>query len=116
MAHDKCCPQDHKLKLAWEEDLEEQSIRLPLLEDLLGKCEVLGTLSHPIRLQMAYHLQEKESCVCELVKITGMEPNLVSYHLSKMNKSGVVSSYNKSRWKYYSLNDKARPLLDALSK
>lgn len=115
MTHDKCCPQDQTLKSEWEEDLEKERTVSLETEELERKCKILDTLSHPARLKMAYSLLEKDCCVCELVKVTGLKPNLVSYHLSKMRKLGVVSSFTRSRWKYYSLKDEIKPILIALS-
>ena len=58
--------------------------------------EILGVLSEPLRWQLIGELGRSDRRVGELVELVGMSQNLVSYHLSELRKSGVVSARRSS--------------------
>jgi protein-tyrosine-phosphatase/DNA-binding transcriptional ArsR family regulator len=58
--------------------------------------EILGLLSEPLRWQLIGELGRSDRRVGELVELVGRPQNLVSYHLSELRKSGVVSARRSS--------------------
>jgi protein-tyrosine-phosphatase len=76
--------------------------------------EFLKAISHELRWRLLLALVESDRRVQELVRLLGQPQNLVSYHLHRLQKQGVVSDRRSSadaRAVYYSLNlDKVRQL------
>jgi len=86
-----------------------------LKEESLERCsELLFSLAHPIRLKIASLLLIRDHCVCELTQLLGKEPNLVSHHLMVMRKTGIVTPYMSSKWKYYKLNEKVANIVKGI--
>jgi ArsR family transcriptional regulator len=61
-------------------------------------------LSEPIRLQIVELLRTQELCVCELCEKLDVKQSKLSFHLKALKEAGLLSSYQKGRWTYYSLN------------
>lgn len=61
-------------------------------------------LSEPIRLQIVELLRTQELCVCELCEKLDIKQSKLSFHLKVLKDAGLLSSYQKGRWTYYSLN------------
>jgi protein-tyrosine-phosphatase len=58
--------------------------------------EVLAQLSNPLRWQLVVALGRSDLRVGELVGLVGKPQNLVSYHLSRLRQTGIVSSRRSS--------------------
>src|SRR3954454_19103764 len=58
--------------------------------------EILGLLSDPLRWQLVGELGRSDRRVGELVQLVGKPQNLVSYHLSELRSSGIVSARRSS--------------------
>jgi ArsR family transcriptional regulator len=86
-------------------DLESRS-----LEALAGG---FGALSDPIRLRILTQLAEcDQRCVCDLLRDSGIAPNLLSYHLGVLRRAGLIAAKRRGRWVDYRLVPEA---LEALS-
>lgn len=108
----RCCPKDPGIKLTWEQKLQaEKEISSEEIERI---CKNLRVLANPTRLRIAYLLYKRDYCVCELVYKLEEKQNLISHHLAVMKQSGIVDSYNHSKWKYYRLNQKVNSILENL--
>jgi DNA-binding transcriptional ArsR family regulator len=110
----RCCATDPTVKEELEETLQNLKAQLPKDKELESLSKIFAGLSHSLRLKMALLLLIKDQCVCELVQLTEAQPNLVSHHLTFMRKSGLVTAYMKTNWKYYRLKENVIPLLQKL--
>ena len=82
------------------------------LETLASRLKVLA---EPKRLLILEMIIQGMQCNCELGDALQMAPNLISHHLSKLRKVGLVNAERDpldSRWVYYSIN---RAALDELN-
>jgi ArsR family transcriptional regulator len=48
-------------------------------------------------------LADGRACVCELQEITGVAPNLLSYHLKVLRQAHLVTTSRRGRWVDYEL-------------
>ncbi len=110
----RCCAADPMVKTELREDLKLELADIPNEERLAESGKVLGALSHPTRLKMAFLLLKRDHCVCELVELTNKRRNLVSHHLSVMRRNQLVKPYRKSNLKYYRLNKSAAHVLSGV--
>jgi ArsR family transcriptional regulator len=69
--------------------------------------ETLRFLSDRNRLRILMVLTEAERCVCDLYDELGLAQNLVSYHLGKLRKAGIVRARREGTWIYYSIDPAA---------
>ncbi|MCD6311876.1 MAG: winged helix-turn-helix transcriptional regulator [Elusimicrobia bacterium] len=67
--------------------------------------KIFKTLGEDARLGIFLILAGGELCVCELVKILGMEQSAVSHSLRKLEAAGLVKKRRLGKWKLYSLTD-----------
>ena len=73
-------------------------------------AERLKVLAEPKRLLILEMIIQGMQCNCELGDALQMAPNLISHHLSKLRKVGLVNAERDpldSRWIYYSVNQAA---------
>ncbi len=73
-------------------------------------AERLKVLAEPKRLLILEMIIQGMQCNCELGDALQMAPNLISHHLSKLRKVGLVNAKRDpldSRWIYYSVNQNA---------
>lgn len=73
-------------------------------------AERLKVLAEPKRLLILEMIIQGMQCNCELGNALQMAPNLISHHLSKLRKVGLVNAERDpldSRWIYYSVNQAA---------
>ena len=73
------------------------------LETLVERLKVLA---EPKRLLILEMIIQGMQCNCELGDALQMSPNLISHHLSKLRKVGLVNAErdpSDSRWVYYSV-------------
>ena len=75
--------------------------------------ETLKFLSDRNRLRILMTLTRAETCVCDLIDELGLAQPLVSYHLARLKKAGVVRSRRDAQWIYYSLDPDAWARLTA---
>ena len=74
---------------------------------LVELIEWLKVLSEPNRLKIVALLMQGEQCNCEMGGKLGMAPNLISHHLSVMQKSGLITARrdeSDARWIRYSID------------
>jgi DNA-binding transcriptional ArsR family regulator len=70
-------------------------------------CEALKFLSDKNRLRILSSLTRAETCVADLIGALGIPQPLVSYHLGKLRKLGLVRARRDAQWVYYSLDPNA---------
>lgn len=84
--------------------------------NLQTMAERLKVLAEPKRLLIFEMITQGMQCNCELGDALQMAPNLISHHLSKLRKVGLVNAERDpldSRWVYYSINRVALEELNA---
>ncbi len=68
------------------------------------KVAGFGALADPIRLEILTRLADgAERCVCELLRHSGIAPNLLSYHLAVLRRAGLIVARRRGRWVDYQL-------------
>ena len=75
----------------------------------------LKVIGEPKRLRILDLLMQGEQCNCEMGETLGMAPNLISHHMSVLQKAGFVTARrdpDDARWIHYSINPDA---LDSLN-
>lgn len=89
---------------------------LPDLGELDPAAERAKALSDPTRLRIALALRDgEEMCVCDLAWVSGRQDKLVSHHLRQLRWAGLASSRKDGRMVLYSLTDRGRGLLAAVT-
>jgi DNA-binding transcriptional ArsR family regulator len=82
--------------------------------------ETLKFLSERNRLRILAALSRAETCVCDLIDELRLPQPLISYHLGKLKKAGLVRARRDAQWVYYSLDPEAwdrliEPVADLLN-
>jgi ArsR family transcriptional regulator len=70
----------------------------------------LRVMAEPNRLRILDLLMQGEQCNCEMGGALGMAPNLISHHLSVLQKAGLVDARrdpDDGRWIHYTMNPAA---------
>ncbi|CAN5541026.1 hypothetical protein BH09CHL1_BH09CHL1_18200 [soil metagenome] len=66
--------------------------------------DTLKFLSDRNRFRILMVLMRAETCVCDLIDELGIAQPLISYHLAKLRKIGIVQTRREAQWIYYSIN------------
>ena len=74
------------------------------IEPLDAATGTLRFLSDRNRLRILLQLTSAESCVCDLIDDLELPQSLVSYHLGKLRRAGLVRARRDAQWVYYSLD------------
>lgn len=83
------------------------------LEDLAAPAKALGDAT---RLAVALALRAAETaCVCDLAWIVARDERLVSHHARLLKRAGLARSERDGKMVMYSLSERGRVLLDALT-
>ncbi|MBN2734298.1 MAG: winged helix-turn-helix transcriptional regulator [Methanomicrobiaceae archaeon] len=90
------------------------------LKALLPKdsdIEALGVIHHALadkkRIKILCMLSIQPLCVCIIRAVLEISDSRLSYHLSILKKSGLISGEQKGTWITYSLTDKGKEWLDS---
>ena len=84
--------------------------------ELRGLADGFRALGDPTRLTVALALREGgELCVCDLAWIVERAENLVSHHVRSLRSAGLADYRREGKMALYSLTERGRTLLDALS-
>jgi DNA-binding transcriptional ArsR family regulator len=74
------------------------------------------TFGDPTRLLIAQALFEHELCGCDLGWITGQSDKVVSHHLGRLRREGLVSSRRDGKIVFASLTERGRSVVGALER
>jgi ArsR family transcriptional regulator len=75
------------------------------------KAKNLKKLLDKVRIQILILLYEKDTCACEIVDNTGLENNLVSYHLKTLSDMGYIKAKRNGVHMIYTLKDSKRSII-----
>jgi ArsR family transcriptional regulator len=64
---------------------------------------ILSAVADPVRWTVLRRLADGRACVCELQELTGVAPNLLSYHLKVLREASLVTTSRRGRWVDYEL-------------
>jgi ArsR family transcriptional regulator, arsenate/arsenite/antimonite-responsive transcriptional repressor len=67
----------------------------------------LSAVADPVRWTVLQRLTRGRTCVCDLHEVTGVAPNLLSYHLKVLREAHLVVAVRRGRWVDYELADGA---------
>ena len=65
---------------------------------------IMESLSDPIRINILELMMDGETCVCDIVKVTGLSQPKISYHIKILKDSGLINDRQEGRWVYYKLD------------
>jgi DNA-binding transcriptional ArsR family regulator len=90
--------------------------RLPDADRLEAWATGAKALADPTRLAVAIALAESGAvCVCDLAWIVGRDEKLVSHHARALRTAGLASSVREGKMVMYTLTDRGRALLTAVT-
>jgi DNA-binding transcriptional ArsR family regulator len=75
-----------------------------------------SVLSSDNRIEILFFLNFTPLTPGELSEITGMAPNLLSFHLKKLESAGVITSEREGRRRIYSITEIGRSISGPLTK
>src|ERR1700689_714542 len=83
--------------------------------DADGAARLAGTLkvfADPTRLLIVQALAQRELCGCDLGWVTGQSDKVVSHHLGRLRRDGLVTSRREGKVVFASLTERGRALLE----
>ncbi len=85
-----------------------RAIRKQMLSEKKAKAAVqrMKLLAHPTRLQILKILAKEDQCVCVFAQAIGKKQPNISQHLARLKDNGIIDSYMKGKYVYYTLEDK----------
>jgi ArsR family transcriptional regulator, lead/cadmium/zinc/bismuth-responsive transcriptional repressor len=75
-------------------------------------ASTLKAFSDPTRLLIVQALAQRELCGCDLGWISGQSDKVVSHHLGRLRRDGLVASRREGKVVFASLTDLGRALLE----
>ena len=66
-----------------------------------NQAVVFKALAHPARLFMVEQIADGEKCVCELVRMLGLDSSTVSKHLSVLRNAGVLEDEKRGNMVFF---------------
>lgn len=76
---------------------------------------LLKLVSDPTRLLIVQALGQRELCGCDLGWVTGQSDKVVSHHLGRLRRQGLIQSRRDGKVVFASLTDRGRELLAAVA-
>ena len=80
-----------------------------ITKNIVKKCDevsqVLGSLSHPVRLKILCQVLEEPKSVNELTEFCEISQSAMSQFLGRMKDEGVLTSKREGHFVYYGLGD-----------
>jgi DNA-binding transcriptional ArsR family regulator len=78
-------------------------------------ASTLKVFADPTRLLIAQALSEQELCGCDLGWITGQSDKVVSHHLGRLRREGLVESRREGKVVFARLSTRGHTVIDLLS-
>ncbi|MCE5299470.1 MAG: metalloregulator ArsR/SmtB family transcription factor [Spirochaetia bacterium] len=76
------------------------------MDALQLQAEFFRALANPVRLCILYALKDRNSCVCDLVALTGEDQPAVSRHLGELKDAGILEAQKQGKKVCYRIKDK----------
>ena len=86
----------------------EPALPAPQVDELAG---IFKALADPTRVQMLHMLRAASEpvCVCDFTATFELGQPTVSHHLAKLKDAGLVSSFRRGVWSFFSIRDDLSP-------
>jgi len=84
-------------------------------KQLIKLSSDLTIIAVKTRLEILFLLRDKPHCVCDLEAHTGMSQSLISHHTADLGNAGFVMSEREGKYMYYSLTNKGKQVVKALT-
>lgn len=88
-----------------EQAVGSASVLKSMREPARKAAELLRAIGNPYRLMVLCFLIEGEKTVTEICDALSASQSLISQHLSRLRRDGIVSTKRNGHYVYYSLND-----------
>jgi DNA-binding transcriptional ArsR family regulator len=85
-------------------------------ERTVALAGAVKVFADPTRLLIAEALAKRELCGCDLGWICAQSDKVVSHHLGRLKREGLVSSRREGRVVFGSLTERGRTLLDMIER
>jgi ArsR family transcriptional regulator len=74
------------------------------MKEIKSISRMFKALGDDTRLRILFLLQQKDLCVCEIVKILDVSQSKASRHLAYLKNAGLVEDRREGVWIYYTLD------------
>lgn len=95
--------------------LERLHCKIPGPETIASEAAFHLALASKTRLALLWAIGCCDMCPCVLKEFLKIPDSKLSYHLSLLDQTGLVSSYRKKNWKIYTITDLGKSTLDLWS-
>jgi ArsR family transcriptional regulator len=85
-------------------------------EEIAQTAAILKLLAQDCRLKILCILSGGEHCACQIIKHLNLPQNLVSHHLNKLKKAGLIQGQKSGVWIHYSLTEKGKKITENIFK
>jgi ArsR family transcriptional regulator len=75
------------------------------MKEIKNLSRMFKALGDDTRLRILFLLQQKDLCVCEIVKILSITQSKASRHLAYLKNAGLVEDRREGVWIYYTLDE-----------
>ena len=79
-------------------------------EEIKKETDLHRILSDKTRLTILKAIRQCDMCPCVIKVLMKISDSRLSYHLTVLEKAGLVRSYKKKNWKIYSITEKGRSI------
>ncbi len=84
---------------------------IPAKKDLEAKSRIYHALSDPLRLSILFLLKAQPLCVCVINQFMHIANSKLSYHLTILKESDLITGEYQGNWIIYSLTDEGRSII-----
>jgi ArsR family transcriptional regulator len=91
--------------------LRRLSSKIPPTKQLNNQLKIHHVLSDKSRLKILWAVKCCELCPCVLKEFLKIPDTKLSYHLSVLEKAGLVKSTTKKNWRIYSITERGKDAL-----
>jgi predicted transcriptional regulator len=105
-------PQSIQEELDRTGGLEALARSIPAKKDLEAKSRIYHALSDPLRLTILYLIKDQPLCVCVINQFMHIADSKLSYHLTILKESDLITGEYQGNWIIYSITDRGRQVLN----
>lgn len=87
----------------------------PRKERLRPVSSILQSVSDPVRLSVLYSLSTAPLCVCVMKSMLRIADSKLSYHLSRLRETGLITQRYEGKFIVYEITDLGSRLLSAIN-
>ena len=79
-----------------------------IIKSFKKDAQIFKALADETRLLILDYLKSGETCACVLIDELEIAQPALSYHMKILCQSGIVTSRQEGKWKYYSISESGR--------